>query len=409
MKHYKQAWIPASVAAAILLFLAPILSGCSDAAGPTANNGNPPGSSATVEISDPVTPAEAASVRSNTRATSKDSLVVSIDDAIATALTQYPGAQLLGINLDYDNDTLNYECVVRQGEKTYLIVISPRTGVVKSKGECSNAYYTTVIVVRTIKVKVKEAKEKAKEITGGGDTDVVECNVENIDDRPTYVIIIIDRQNRYITVYVDSETGRERKIKDDGKCKNKEHKNKRGRGHYRHGNGHGYGHHHHCKCECEDGKGGGDDSVKVPKGVISVDSAKSIAKGMVDSSQVVYASIKVTNDTTASYNVTLKRDSNTYDLRLNAFTGALERIEQTAGNFDSSQYQPTVPNETLVSLSTARTAALAQRAGNVTGWYLEYDKTSAKWIYTFSIQATGTTEVKDVEVDAKTGTFIRIK
>ena len=57
----------------------------------------------------------------------------------------------------------------------------------------------------------------------------------------------------------------------------------------------------------------------------------------------------------------------------------------------------------------ARTAALAQLAGDVTMWTLEYDTTEAKWIYTFEIKPAASAQKKQVLVDAKTGTFIRIK
>ena len=87
--------------------------------------------------------------------------------------------------------------------------------------------------------------------------DCVEVNLEEIDGKATYVIVILTQDNRYVTLYIDADSGRERKLKDDGKCSDGDdkHKNKRGRGHYRHGNGKGYGHRWHCHCECTDDDG----------------------------------------------------------------------------------------------------------------------------------------------------------
>ncbi len=386
-----------------MLSLFAFLAGCSDnATGPAPNDNNPPGSTGTVEISDPVPAQEATEVRINVQRNSQDTIILSLDQIIQAAIQN---GELLGINLDYDADSLNYECVVRSGGKVYLVVIDPKSGTIKKKQEITNYYYTTAIIIRTLTVKAKEAKDRAHQITEG---DIVECNLENIDDRPTYVIVILSRDNRYVTCYIDAETGKEREIKDKGKCGNGDTK-KRGRGHYRHGNGHGYGHRYHCHCECENNDSTDvDDSTKIPTGVISVDSARTIAGHVIDSVQITDAKIRVTNDSTAFYDLKMQRDSNRYELTLNAFNGSVVSIKQTSGNFASSDYAPVVAGDSLVKLSVARTAALAQLTGTVTAWKLEYDQTEAKWVYTFDVK-TAANENKQVLVDAKTGIFIRIK
>jgi uncharacterized membrane protein YkoI len=391
-----------------------VLVGCSDnSTGPAPTDQNPPGSNASVEISDPVSQAEADSVRDNVRRNASDTLVITLDDAIIRALAQAIGAELLGVHLDYDRDELNYECVVRQNGRVYVVVIDPKNGNVKKKEELNDTayHYPGVIVVRPIKVKVKDAQRRARELSDG---DVVECNIENYDGQPTYVVVILTRENRYVTVYIDAETGKEKKVKDDGACEDTDHdgKRKKGRGHYRHGRGHGYGHRHHCHCECQDDDGdghGGGDTTQVRDSVITKDSANTIVRGMfTDSMQIVEAKLETKNDSTAFYNYKLQRDSNHYELVLNAFTGGFVSIKQTAGNADSTEFIPAVKGDTLVKLSVARTAAIAQLAGAVQTWKLEYDAADAKWVYTFEIKpATG--DNKQVVVDAKTGLFIRIK
>ncbi|MEO5928534.1 MAG: PepSY domain-containing protein [Candidatus Kapaibacterium sp.] len=393
-----------------LLSLFALVAGCADnATGPNATTNNPPGTSGTVEVSDPVTSQEANAVRANVQRNSQDTIVISIDQIIQMLISQSGGnSEILGVNLDYDADQLNYECAVRSGGKVYLIVIDPKTGTVKSKQEITNYYYPSIIVIRNITIKTKEAKEKGKKIADG---DVVECNLENVDSTPTYVIIILTKDNHYVTIYIDAQTGQQRTVKEDEKCKGEDlgdgkHKNKNGRGHYRHGNGHGYGHGFHCHCDCDDN--GNTDSTKVPPGVISVDSAKSISGHIIDSAVVSTPVIHVTNDSTATYTVNLTRDSNKYEVTLDAFKGSLVQIKQTAGKFDSTDYTPSVKGDTLVKLSVARTAALAQVPGTIQSWSLEYDKTDAKWEYTFDIK-TAAGDTKHVVVDAKTGLFMKIK
>lgn len=401
-----------------MLSLFAVLAGCSDnATGPTANDNTPPGSTGTVEVSDPVSANEAEAVRVNLLRHSQDTIIITIDQVIQAAL-QNGGGELMGVNLDYDNDSLNYECVVRSGGKVYLVVIDPKTGQVKKKEEIQNYYYTTVIVLRQISVNAKDAKDRAKKISDG---DVVECNLENIDDDPTYVVVILTRDNRYVTCYIDAKTGKEKKLKNDGKCDGSAQDNKRGRGHYRHGNGHGYGHLYHCHCNCNNGDTTGHDttgvhdstgvdSTKIPAGVITVDSARYVAGHVIDSTTVSDVKLRLgpANDSTAFYDAKLQRDSNRYEVTLDAFTGSVISIKQTAGDFKNGDYSPQVKGDSLVKLSVARTAAIAQLAGDVTAWKLEYDKTEAKWIYTFDIK-TAANGTKQVMVDAKTGLFIRIK
>lgn len=408
MKRLTRSW--SAILSCLALFTALALAACSDnSTGPSSNPNDPPGASSTIRISDPVDPAEAASVRSNAQKNAGDTLAIDIDSAIAIALAE-SGGQLLGVNLDYDRDDLNYEVIVRSMGRVYVIVVDPQTGRVEKKEEVENAYYTTVVIVRTIVIKVKEARERARHVARGGD--VVECNIEQIDGRPTYVVIIIDNSNRYVTIYIDCETGKERKLDDDGKCSEEKHKNKKGRGHYRHGKGHGYGHHYHCHCDCDNDDDKGDDttnvgdSTGVRDSVISADSAKSIAQSLIDSSTAIDAILDVENDSTASYTVKLERDSNTYEVRLNAVTGEFQGIEQEAGNMNG-EYQPPPPLDSLVSLSTARTAALAQLAGDVWRWKLEKDSTDGEWVYIFEIMPTGGSATQKILVDAKTGVYKR--
>src|SRR4051812_12661957 len=97
-----------------IIALFAFLAGCADnTTGPAPTDQNPPGTNATVVISDPVAQSEADSVRTNVRRNSSDTVIISIDQAIAAALSQLTGGELLGVTLDYDSDTLHYECAVR--------------------------------------------------------------------------------------------------------------------------------------------------------------------------------------------------------------------------------------------------------------------------------------------------------
>lgn len=404
-----------------VLTLFAFLAGCADnTTGPAPTDQNPPGSNATVIISDPVSQGEADSVRANVQKNSSDTIIISIDQAIAAAIAQLNGADLLGVTLDYDSDQLNYECVMRQGGRVYIVVIDPKSGAVKKKEPLADTlyYFPTVIVIKPIVVKVKEAKEKAKKVSDG---DVVECNLETIDGSPTYIVVILTRDNRYVTIFLDAESGKEKKVSNGGSCDDDAHKNKKGRGHYRHGNGHGYGHYRHCHCSCENG--GGDtthvDTTKVPAGAMSKDSANLAARATIshvvidsvalDSVTITETKITVKNDSTAYYTIKIERDSNKFELVQDAFKGTLISIKQTSGNFGTAEFTPPmVGTDSLVKLSVARVAALAQLAGTVQSWKLEKDATEGKWVYTFTIKPT-TGATKDVLVDAKTGLFIKIK
>lgn len=409
-------------ALAACLLTAGVLTGCSDnAASPLPPDTDPLGNNATVQTSDPVSPQEANEVRNNVRKNANDSIIVEPDSAADIARNEYPGCEVYSVNLDYDRDSVNYEVIVKHNGKYYVVEVDPQTGDVIDKHEISEdkVGYVTIIIIRETRVKVKDAKDRAKRMVSG---DCVEINLEEVDGRPTYVIVILTQDNRYVTVYVDADSGKERKLKDDGKCTDDDddddgdgHKNKRGRGHYRHGNGKGYGHKYHCHCECTED----DDEQEVPDSlnVIKIDSARAIAGTMVDS--VTITNVKLVTQDTANvyYDVTFNRDSSVYVVRLDAKTGSLIEATQTGGRFDSTSYEfrppvirrDSVTTDTLVVLSVARTAAAAQVIGTVEGWKLEFDETENKWVYTFRIRETATSTVKEVLVDAKTGTFIRIK
>ncbi|HVK39244.1 MAG TPA: PepSY domain-containing protein [Candidatus Kapabacteria bacterium] len=406
-------------ALAACVLTAGVLTGCSDnAASPLPPDTDPLGNNATIQTSDPVSPQEANDVRNNVRKNADDSIAVQPDEAAETARKEYPNAEVYSVNLDYDRDSVNYECIVKSGGKYYVVVIDPQTGEVIDKDEVDEdkVAYITVIIIRPQTVKVKDAKERAKKVVNG---DCVEINLEEVDGRTTYVIVILTQDNRYVTVYIDAESGRERKLKDDGKCSEDDdddddgdkHKNKRGRGHYRHGNGKGYGHKYHCHCECTD-----DDGQEIPDSlnVIKIDSARSIVRTMVDSTTI--SNVKLVTQDTANvyYDVTFNRDSSVYLVRLDAKTGRFISATQTGGRFDSTSYEfrpPVVSDssgtDTLVALSVARTAATAQVIGPVIGWKLEFDTTENKWVYTFTIRETATNTEKKVLVDAVTGVYIR--
>jgi uncharacterized membrane protein YkoI len=346
---------------------------------------------------------------------------VSVDTCISEVKSKYPGCEVVGVNMNYDTDTLVYEVVIRENGKTYVVTCDPKTGEVKEKKEIENHYYTEVIVITHV-IHVNEAREHSKKYVRG---EVVEVNLENIDGRPTYVIVILTNSNQYVTIYVDAENGSGRRVSEGGDCSSVgdnddnghgQKKKKHGRGHYRHGKGHGYGHRYHCHCSCTDDGGTGGDSTIVHR-VISADSARALVSGYVDSSVVTETRLDSVSATSITYTIKLRRDtatgdSSTYEVKLNAINGVFVEAKQTGGNMDSSEFRPpvirrdSVTVDSLVKLSVARTAAITQFPGSVVGWTLKYDTTEAKWIYTFEIQpATG--DKKKVLVDAKTGLYIR--
>lgn len=418
MIMYKYARSMAGAIAACLL-TAGVLVGCSDnAASPLPPDTDPLGNNATVKTSDPVPAQEANEVRSNARKHANDTINVQPDSAARIASNEYPGCEVYSINLDFDSDSADYEVIVKQGGTYYVVVIDPQSGKVKEKREISDDQVANVriIIINVTRVKVKEAKARATTAVKG---ECVEVNLEEVDGKPTYVIVILTDDNRYVTIYIDAETGRERKLSDEGKCgdedkdsddndsdsdKGDKHKNKRGRGHYRHHKdrkGKGYGHKYHCSCECTDNGG-----TQIPKDVISLDSARAITRTIVDSATIKSIKLNIADTAKMSYDIKLTRDSNEYDLKLNARTGALIEITQTKGSFDSSEFRPRVVGDTLVALSVARTAAIASVVGTIQSWKLAYDTTRAKWIYTFRIKATATGTTTDVLVDAKTGLIV---
>ena len=409
------------VFAFILMLTASLVTGCSDnTTDPASPDIDPLAADASAEVGDTVTRAEADSVRTNVQRNQADTNIVGVDSCISTVQAENPGCEVLGVNMDYDSDTLTYQVIIRENGKTYVVTCDPKTGKTKEKKEVDNAYYTeTIVITRVIHViHVNEARERSRQYVRG---EVVEVNLENIDARPTYVIVILTRDNRYVTIYVDAENGSGRRVSETGDCASVgdnddnghgQKKKKHGRGHYRHGNGHGYGHRYHCHCSCQDNGGStGGDSTLIRR-AISADSAKALVRTYVDSATVTETRLNVLNDSTLSYTIKLRRDSSTYEVKLNAITGVFTEAKQTGGNMDSSEFRPpvirrdSVTVDSLVMLSVARTAAVTQFPGSVKSWTLQYDTTEAKWIYTFEIQpATG--DKKKVLVDAKTGAYIR--
>ncbi len=416
-----------------------ILTGCSDTiTEPNSSNILSLGNTATIYVSDPVPASEAEEVRANIRQNANDTVAVQVDELETIILNIYADAEILGIHLDYDRDDLNYECVVRSGGKIYVIVISPETGEVKEKKEIKEYFYSGTVKVKN-KVKIRQACDRAEEIADG---DVVEANIEEIEGEPTYIIIIITNTNRYVTIYIDANTGKEKKLKDEEKCGKHDddeddidsddddgdddgddkadkdcdrHKDKKGkgRGHYRHGKGKGYGHHFHCHCRChcdddDDDDGGNSDSLQV----ITKDSVRIIVEGMfgVDSTAVGEITLNVADDSTATYATVVENGEDRYEVTLDAETGALISVKQTAGDFENGEFTPptTADGKTLVPLSTARTAALLQLTGTMKSWTLERNETEARWVYLFEIEDTSTSTVKTVRVDAETGLFIDI-
>lgn len=409
------------------------LTGCSDTSTDPLNPaGNAFGVNATVLSSDPISASEAAEVRANVQNNADDTVAVQADEVVRIANEEVPGAEILEIRLDYDRDDLNYECVVRSGGRVYVIVISPKDGKVKEKKEIDEYYYTGTIVINVDVVPVRQACDRAREIVDG---DVVEANLEEIEGRPTYIIIILTRENRYVTFYIDGETGKEKKLKNEKWCRGNNdssavddsaaagdvdtvhsgdcdrHKNKRGRGHYRHGRGNGYGHYFHCHCDChcdddDDDDDDGSDSLRV----ITKDSARIVLKGLFGDAAVAgELTLTRMNDSTVFYETVVENGDNRYEVTLNAQTGALVEVTQTRGDFQNGEFQPpAVDGTTLVALSVARTAALAQLAGTVQSWTLAYNTTESRWVYAFKIEDAGTTTVKTVRVNAETGLFIDI-
>lgn len=400
------------------------MTGCSDATSPaTPTNENGFGVNATVEVSDEIDMTEANEVRVLVRQNADDSIAVEAEEVIAIVLRNLGDAEVLGLHLDYDRDELNYECVVRKNGKVYVIVVDPGTGEVKEQKEVDEYYYTGTIVINVDVVKVRRACDRAREIVDG---DVVEANLEEVEGEPTYIIIILTPDNRYVTLYLDARTGKEKKLKDEKRCKNDDndsidvgngddvhsgecdrHKNKKGRGHYRHGKGKGYGHyfHCHCDCECDDNGNGGGDSVTV----IVKDSARVILGDWFSDSAEIGEIELEKEDSTAFYVTVVEEGDDRYEVTMDAETGAFVSVTQTDGDVENGEFEPpTVDGVTLVTLSEARLAALAELTGTIQTWTLERNKAEGRWVYVFTVEETATTTVKTVRVDAETGLFIEI-
>jgi uncharacterized membrane protein YkoI len=397
---------------AAMIALGSFITGCSDSAtDPGQSTNTPPASDATVEVSDPVSAGEANSVRQNVQQTSQDSVVITPQQAATTASAGNAGATVLGVNLDYDQNVLAYEVIIRTGNRIRLVVIDPKTGQIRQQTDIANAYYITILVLTPNVIRPSDASNDAKHLVDS--SVVVENNLEQIDGRPTYVVILLRSDNRYVTIYLDAETGKQRKISDKDDCDGEgdTHANHRGRGHYRHGNGHGYGHHFHCLFPDNGGNDGGNGGQgQLPSGIITIDSARAIVRAMShDSITFVRTQIELGKDSTVWYEFAyVKADSSRYEVTLDAFTGSVVRYSQTSGNFTVGDLIPTVKGDSLVALSVARTAALAAYAGTIQSWTLEKNTTEAKWVYTFEVKsATGVQ--KDVLIDAKTGTLIRVQ
>lgn len=218
-------------------------------------------SEGTVLKSDPVSDEEAGEVRANAWKNQTVRLVVQPADIIPFLQRLFDNVEILGINLDYDRSDLRYECVIREGKKLFLVVIDPEDGAVVEKREIDEStatYTTTITVITNISITVNQACERGRGVAPG---DVVEANLELVDGKATYIIVILTSENRYITLFIDAKSGKEKKLKGckekklkDDECDDDDHhhKHKKGRGHYRHGKGKGYGHyhhHHHCHCD----------------------------------------------------------------------------------------------------------------------------------------------------------------
>lgn len=81
------------------------------------------------------------------------------------------------------------------------------------------------------------------------------------------------------------------------------------------------------------------------------------------------------------------------------------RLFEVEGEDGPFSYEVT-PGNGLVAFSAARTAALAARAGQIEEWELERDD-DGRWYYAFEIETTS--DDYEVEVDATTGTVLRVK
>ncbi|KXK51986.1 MAG: PepSY domain-containing protein [Chlorobi bacterium] len=405
----------------IAIALTALLASCSDPA-TSPDSISTSGYDGTVATSDPVSKAEADSVRANADRFWADSTLFTIDQVIQIIRARYHNAEILGINLNTDQDQRVYEVVIRTGGQVIVVVINNNSGHVTATEPITNYYYPASIVITQPCVDIRIIRHKLKVQFDG---EVVECNMQEIENRATYVIVIITREHRYVTIYIDAHTGKPCKVDDDDDddddnghdCDNHDgkHKHKKGRGHYRHGKGHGYGHHYHHHCDCDhdddDDDHGHDsdscqsDSTAVGVAIITRDSAQTIAAGMFDSAQVTTTHLRVQSDSVIWYTVSMKRDSNTYKLTIDARTGMLVAVEQESGDFNSGEFTPTHTDPALIPLSQARAAALANTPGNVTDWTLEQE--SGKWVYAFAIAPTNGGPATHVVVDAQSGQIVR--
>ncbi len=394
---------PAGTVGAMLLFAALMIAGCSDATGPDTD---PLNVDNTTAVSDPIPNSEADSVRANVEANQNDTITVGIDSVINIVLGEFPDGEVMGLRLDFDRDTVNYEVVVRSGNTVWLVTVDPKSGKVIDRHPIDNYNYSQIIIVRIIHdvhIKVHDARERAKKKVKG---DVVEVNFEEIDGAPTYVIVILTGGNRYVTVYIDARDGSYRDVRDDcdddGDTTGDHHEHHHGRGHYRHGNGYGYGHRWHCGHD-----NGGGDTTHVR---IGLDSVRTIVTGYADSLVVDTITADVRAIDTVYYQVQLSRDSSIFHVTLDAFTGQLVMASQDTGDF-TLEFQPTNVRggDTLVALSVARTAALANYAGTITRWQLAYSDADSAWVYTFTVDGSSGGATKQVLVNASTGVFMRLE
>ena len=251
----------------LALVVAAGMSGCGE---PPAAPDTTVESDGTILKSDQVSEEEAEEVRANARKNQSVRIVAQPADILSFLQRLFDKAEILGINLDYDRTDLKYECLIREGKKVYIVVVDPEKGMVIDKREINDSsvtYTTTINVITNISITVNQACERGRGVAPG---DVVEANLEVIEGKATYIIVILTSENRYITLFIDAKSGKERKLKecedkddDDDKHKGHDHecddddhhhhhKHKKGRGHYRHGKGKGYGHyhhHHHCHCD----------------------------------------------------------------------------------------------------------------------------------------------------------------
>lgn len=428
----------------LYVFMMVAFTGCTDSTTSPSmpDNGNNFGVNATVVVSEEIPASEASDVRANVKENAGDTIVVQSKEVMEIILRLFADAEVLGLNLDYDSEELNYECVVRSGGRVYVVVIDPKTGDVKEQKEVEEYSYTGTLIINVNVVEVREVCERAREMVDG---DVVEANLEQVEGEPTYIIIILTRENRYVTIYIDATTGKEKKLKDKEPCEKDDnqsdstqsdstrsdstnagdcscvhhhhgkhkhdHKHRHGHGHYRHGKGKGYGHyyHHHCDCDCDDGgDDGGQNSDSLQ--VITKDSARVILGGMFgDSAAIGELELEVEDSTAAYYQTVVERGDERYEITLDAKTGGFVLVTQTRGDFENGEYEPpTVEGTSLVMLSVARAAALAELEGTIQSWTLERNKTDGRWVYTFTVEESASATIKRVRVDAETGLFIEI-